>query len=216
MSVFNLGQRDVTVLQAHPAGWTPTADAELAPVAAGEWAKLSLAIAPDCEERARPELDLVVRTDGGDHDVTVPLEPDYLVWPHWEACSNLERTGVALDAIGAVAVEQNRLRMKVALGHVAPAGSSEITVTTLGAERAGFRAEGTGLPVVVRPGGAAVTVDLLWTVERCDLADRLADVPVIARITSPDFVERNQPLELPGRGVAALAGFGGNQCADRS
>ncbi len=215
VAVFNLGQRDVTVLQARPAGWTLTADAQLAPVAAGEWANLSLAIAPDCEEQARPELNLVVRTDGGDRDVTVPLEPDFLTWPHGEACSKLELTGVVVDAVGTVAIEQNKLRMEVALRHLAPAGSNEITVIALSGERAGFRAEGAGLPVVVRPGETAVTVDLIWTVERCDLTDRLADIQVIAQITSPDFAVRDQPLELPGRGVAALGRFGGGQCSDR-
>jgi hypothetical protein len=34
VAVFNLGQRDVVVLQARPVGWPLTADLELAPVAA--------------------------------------------------------------------------------------------------------------------------------------------------------------------------------------
>ncbi|HEX6232635.1 MAG TPA: hypothetical protein VFZ63_05880 [Jiangellaceae bacterium] len=215
VAVFNLGQREVAVLQARPAGWTLTADLELTPVAAWEWTNLSLAIAPDCEEPARPELDLVVRTDGGDRDVTIPLVPDFLTWLHGEACSNLELTGVAVDDVGAIAVEEESLRMEVDIRHIQPTGASELTVTALSAESAGFRAEGTGLPVTLRPSDPGVTIELLWTVEHCELTDRLADIPLIAQITSPDFAVRDQPLELPGRGVAALGRFGGGQCSDR-
>lgn len=215
VAVFNLGQRDVTVVQARPVGWTLTADVELAPVAAWEWTNLSLAIAPDCEEPARPELDLVVRTEGGDSDVTLPLVPDFLAWLHGEACSNLELTGVAVDDVGAIAMEEDGLRMEVDLRHIQPTGASEVTVTALSAESAGFRGEGTGLPVTLRPGDAAVTIELLWAVEHCDRTDRLRELSVVAQYVRADSSARDQLMELPVRAVAALARFGGAQCMDR-
>jgi hypothetical protein len=215
VAVFNLGQRDVAVLQARPAGWTLTADMELVHVAPGEWTNLSLAIAPDCEERAQPELDLVVRTDGGHYDVTVPLDPDFLAGLHGEACSNLQLTGVAVDDVGAVAIEEDSLRMEVILRHIQPTGSSGVTVTALSAESAGFRAEGTGLPVTLRPGDPAETIELLWTIEQCDLTDRLRELSVVAQYVSADSSARDQLVELPVRAVAALARFGGAQCMDR-
>jgi hypothetical protein len=215
VAVFNLGQRDVAVLQARPAGWTLTADVALAPVAAWEWTNLSLAIAPDCEEVARPELDLVVRTDDGDRDVTVPLVPDFLTWLHGEACSNLGLTGVAVDDVGAVTVEEDSLRMEVDLRHIQPTGSSDVIVTALSAESAGFRAEGTGLPITLRPGDPAMTIELLWAVEHCDRIDRLRELSVAVQYVSADSSARDQLVELPVRAVAALARFGGAQCMDR-
>lgn len=214
VAVFNLGEREVAVLQARPAGWTLTADVEMAPVAAWEWTNVSLPIAPDCDEPARPELNLVVRTENGDHDVTVPLEPDFLSGIHGEACSNLELTGVAVDDVGAIAVEEDSLRMEVDLRHIQPAGASEVTVTALSAESAGFRAEGAGLPVTLRPGDPAVTIELLWTVEQCDHTDQLGEMSVVAQYVSADSSARDQRVQLPASAVAALARFGGAQCMD--
>jgi hypothetical protein len=214
VALFNLGQHDVAVLQARPAGWTLTADMDTAAVAAWEWTTVSLAIAPDCEEPARPELDLVVRTENGDRDVTVPLEPDFLAWLHGEACSDLELTGVAVDDVGAVAFEEDRLRMEVDLRHIQPSGASEVTVTALSAESAGFRAEGIGLPVTLAPGDRAVTIELLWTVDECDHTDRLGELFVVAQYVSADSSASDQRVQLPASAVAALARFGGAQCLD--
>jgi hypothetical protein len=216
--VFNLGQRAVTVLEARLYGWLQTGDLELGiPVPPGDWASVPLTIVPDCGEQAQQELELVVRTDSGVRDVTVPLPPGSvdLTWPHGDACSEHRSTGVALDAVGGMLTDQDALRMEVTLRHLRAAASSEITVTSLTAERAGFRAEGTGLPVVVHPGEPGVGVELVWTVDQCDLVGDLAEVPVVARTTSPDFAVRDQPLELPGRGVAALARFSVAACPSR-
>lgn len=216
--VFNLGKRAVTVLEARPYGWLQTGDLEVGiPVPPGDWASVPLAIVPDCEEQARQELELVVRTDSGDRAVPVPLPSNVvdLTWPHGEACGEPGTTGVALDAVGGVVTDRDALRMEVTLRHLRAAASSEINVTALTAERAGFRAEGTGLPVVVRPGEPGVAVELVWTVAQCDLVGDLAEIPVVAQITSPDFAVRDQPLDLPGRGVAALARFSVAACSSR-
>jgi hypothetical protein len=134
---------------------------------------------------------------------------------HGEACSKLELTGVAVDDVGAVAIEEDSLRMEVDLRHIQPTGSSDVTVTALSATSAGFRAEGIGLPVTLRPEDPAVTIELLWTVEQCDLTDRLGELSVVAQYVSADSSARDQRVELPASAVATLGRFGGGQCSDR-
>jgi hypothetical protein len=214
--VFNMGERAVTVLAARPAGWLPADGAEhLVVVPPGEWAEVPLLLRPNCAQRPRPELDLTVRTDGGGQRMTLPLPPDGidLSASHRQVCSEHARRGIALDAVDGVVVDGDALRMTIKLRHLGSGDSGDITVTELTATRAGFQGAGVDLPIVLRPDGVAVDVDMLWTVERCDLTDNLADIPVVTRLTRPDFVVRDQPLELPGRGVAALARFSAVACS---
>jgi hypothetical protein len=217
--VFNLGEGAVTVLAARPAGWLPADGAEHPVVVPpGEWAEVPLLLRPNCAQRPRLELDLTVRTDSGGEHVTLPLPPDGidLSASHRQVCSEYARRGISLDAVGDVAADGDALRMTIKLRHLGSGDSGDITLTELTANRAGFQGAGVDLPIVLRPDGVAVDVDMLWTVERCDLTDNLVDIPVVVRITRPDFVVRDQPLELPGRGVAALARFSAVACSANS
>lgn len=217
--VFNMGERAVAVLAARPAGWLPADGAEHSVVVPpGEWAEVPLLLRPNCAQRPRPELELTVRTDSGGQRVTLLLPPDGidLAASHRQMCSEHARKGIALDAVDGVVADGDALRMTIKLRHLGSGDSGDITVTQLTATRAGFQGAGVDLPIVLRPDGVAVDVDMLWTVERCDLADNLVDIPVVARITRPDFVVRDQPLELPGRGLAALARFSAVACPANS
>jgi hypothetical protein len=213
--MHNLGESAVTVIAARPHGWTPIGNAEIGTrVPAGEWARVPLIARPDCAESARPEIELVVRNRDGDQDITVASPgPVDLAEIHRTECQLPASSGLAVDTVGLVVHEHSTLRMQLSLRHPGVSDADEITVTRLVAEWSGFRAVGAGLPVELRPDDGKMTVELAWTIADCDLAANLADMPLTVEVTGPESVAGEHRLQLPARGVAALARFSAVTCS---
>jgi hypothetical protein len=213
--MYNLGESAVTVIEARPHGWTPIENAEIATrMAAGEWARVPLVAWPDCAESPRREIELVVRTEDGDRDITVTSPgPVDLANMHRAECRLPESSGLAVDAVGPVVPERSTLRMEISLRHPGVRDADEITVARLNAEWSGFRARAAGLPAEIRRDDGAMTVELAWTIEDCNLAANLADMPLTVEVTGPESVAGEHRLQLPARGVAALARFSAVTCS---
>lgn len=217
-AIYNLGRRDVTLLEARPSGWTPMADAARpTPLPPREWTNVPLVAAPDCTSNVRPELDLLVRTERGDRLVTVPLRQDgeYLALFHQSTCQQPDFVDIEVVDAAALPLDDGALAMRLGLRQVGPPDGRDITVLGVSGETAGFRATSSGLPVVLPPGGTQ-TVTTRWAVEECALTNDLAKVNLVVRLEGPDVGKRNQPVWLPGHIVAALARFGVAECGGLS
>lgn len=213
--MYNAGETAVTISAARPHGWAPIQNADLnTRVPPGEWAKVPLIARPDCAEFARPEIDLVVRTDDGDQDFTVASPgPVDLAEIHRTECQLPASSGLAADAVASVVQERSTLRMEISLRHPGGSDADEISVVRLGAEWAGFRAVAVGLPVEPQPDDGAMIVEVVWTIEDCGLATNLADMPLTVGLTGSESVAGEYRLLLPARGVAALARFSAVACS---
>ncbi|HEX6231687.1 MAG TPA: hypothetical protein VFZ63_01030 [Jiangellaceae bacterium] len=214
-TIYYHGRRDVTILAARPAGWVPVGDgARPIPIPPREWTSVPLAATPDCTAPVRPELELLVRTERGDRQVTVPFRQsgEYLALFHQSACLLPEFVDIEVVDADALPPDDGALVIRLGLRHIGPPDGREITVLGVGGETAGFRATSSDLPIVLPP-GATQTITMRWSVNECTRTAELAEVDVVVRLKSPDLGRQNQPVYLPGHIVAALARFGVAECA---
>lgn len=211
-AVYNLGSREVTALAAWPSGWSVAEAGTPTTLPPDEWTVLPLTVVPECAAAVEPELELVVRTDAGEQELTLPLQPrdGTVYWGRMrQSMCGEQQEGVVLDGL-TTRRGDGHLEMSLDLRHPGSPDASEIVVTEVYRDTAGFHAAGSGLPLAIR-GGDTGTARVVWTVEACELTDDLGDLAVALRLES-DSVSREQTVQLPGSAVAALARFGVSEC----
>ncbi len=212
--MYNVGERAVTVVAARPHGWAPIENAQGATrVPAGAWARVPLIAWPDCAVSARPEIELTLRTDDGDREITIPAPgPFDLSIIHRDECQFPASLGLAVGAVGPI-VDGTTLSMEISLRFPGIQDIDDVAVAPLIAESSGFRALAAHRSAPVRHADGTMAVEVEWTVDDCDLAAGMGEMPLNIEITAPERVAREHHVRLPADGVAALARFSAVVCA---
>ncbi len=217
VELHNAGERDVRVRDVRLAGYQLSGDRDPSStetVPAGEWLRFALMGEPACVGSVPDHVDVDVRTDGGDSSVVVPLPPDDALRLRLRdvyrlACPDIAPRTIVSEAINARRgpVDPERLQMGVQL--LVPGPETEITA--LDASAAGFRGEGTDLPVTAGGGRRSVTVTIDWHLDSCADATGLSEVTLDVQLGGGgDTV----PVALSSRAVAVLARFAAEECRE--
>lgn len=184
VNLINTGPRELEILSVGIDGFTAAADSDQSPVTAapGEWVRVGVTVAADCDTRPPGTLQVRVRTASGEQSAVVAGQPgdDQLVWAWQSSCQQASGPGLYVGESRTVTADAGGARIVLPVSNH---DTEAFTITAMESTTAGLTMTPAALPVEVET-GATVQIETLWTVTDCAVVARFTDVGVAVNIRS--------------------------------